>query len=63
MVTKVCRVCKRRMPLKEFVTDKCASFGVKAICKACYRDERKTYPSYPKTNAQADVLRGEGENA
>ncbi len=62
MVTKVCRVCKRRMPLKEFVTDKCASFGVKSICKACYRDERKTYPSYPKTNAHVDELRGEGES-
>lgn len=48
MVTKTCRVCKRRMPLKEFVTDKSASLGVKSICKACYRDERKNYPSYPK---------------
>ena len=48
MVSKTCRVCKRKMPLSEFVTDSYASLGVKNICKACYRDERKGYPSYPK---------------
>lgn len=46
MVTKTCRVCGRKMQLSEFVTDSNASFGVKSICKACYRDERKGYPSY-----------------
>lgn len=61
MVTKTCRVCKRRMPLKEFVTDKSASFGVKAICKACYQYERKTYASYPKANAHVGRLRGDAE--
>lgn len=48
MVTKVCRSCKRKMPLDRFVTDKHSTFGVKGICKACYRDERKNYPSYPR---------------
>ena len=45
---KTCRVCGRRMPIGEFVTDSHASLGVKSICKACYRSERKGYPSYPK---------------
>lgn len=48
MVSKTCRTCKRKLPLSEFVTDSHASLGVKSICKACYRDERKRYPSYPK---------------
>lgn len=48
MMRKTCRVCGRRMQLSEFVTDSHASLGVKNICKACYRDERKGYPSYPK---------------
>lgn len=47
MITKTCRVCGRKMALSEFVTDSHASFGVKRICKACYRYERKTYSSYP----------------
>ena len=46
MMTKVCRVCGRRLPLSELVRDSCATLGVKAICRACYRDERKGYPSY-----------------
>ena len=48
MITKVCRVCGRRLPLESLVKDPYASFGVKSICKACYRDERKLYPSYPR---------------
>lgn len=48
MVTKVCRVCGRRLPIAELVKDSHASFGVKSICKACYRDVRKEYPSYRK---------------
>jgi hypothetical protein len=48
MMSKTCRVCKRKLPLSEFVTDSYASLGGKYICKACYRDERKGYPSYPK---------------
>jgi hypothetical protein len=47
MMTKTCRACGRKMALSEFVTDSHASFGVKRICKACYRYERKTYSSYP----------------
>ena len=47
MMTKTCRVCGRKMAFSEFVTDSHASFGVKRICKACYRYERKTYSSYP----------------
>lgn len=46
MLTKVCRVCGRRLPLSELVADKYAGLGRKSICKACYRDERKSYPSY-----------------
>lgn len=48
MVTKTCRVCGRKLPLGALVTDSHASLGVKSICKACYRDVRKGYPSYPK---------------
>lgn len=46
MMTKVCRVCGRRLPLSELVADKYAGLGRKSICKACYRDERKGYQSY-----------------
>ena len=45
-MTKVCRVCGRRLPLSELVTDRHAGLGKKSICKPCYRDERKGYPSY-----------------
>lgn len=48
MLTKVCRVCGRRLPLSELVTDRHAGLGKKSICKPCYRDVRKTYPSYNK---------------
>lgn len=48
MMRKTCRVCGRKLPLDALVTDSHASLGVKSICKACYRDERKDYPSYPK---------------
>lgn len=48
MLTKVCRVCGRRLPLDELVTDRHAGLGKKSICKSCYRDVRKTYPSYNK---------------
>ena len=51
---KTCRSCGRRMKLSEFVTDSHASFGVKSICKACYRDERKGYPSDPKRKEDGD---------
>ena len=51
---KTCRSCGRRMKLSEFVTDSHASLGVKSICKACYRDERKGYPSYPKRKEDGD---------
>jgi len=47
-MTKVCRVCGRRLPLSELVTDRHAGLGKKSICKPCYRDVRKTYPSYNK---------------
>lgn len=46
MMTKVCRVCGRRLPLSELVTDRYAGLGKKSICKRCYRDERRQYPSY-----------------
>lgn len=36
------------MTADAMVRDSHASFGFKSICKACYRDERKNYPSYPK---------------
>ena len=52
MMRKTCRVCGRKMPLDKLVTDSYASFGVKSICKTCYRDERKNYPSYPKRKEQ-----------
>ena len=55
MMTKTCRVCGRKMALSEFVTDSHASFGVKRICKACYRDLRKTYPSYAKGGKKCQV--------
>lgn len=48
MLTKVCRVCGRRLPLSELVKDKRAGLGRASICKLCYRDVRKTYPSYNK---------------
>lgn len=48
MLTKVCRVCGRRLPLSELVTDRHAGLGRASICKPCYRDVRKTYPSYNK---------------
>lgn len=48
MMHKTCRVCGRKLPLGELVTDSHASLGAKRICKACYRDERKNYPSYPR---------------
>lgn len=46
MLTKVCRVCGRRLPLSELVKDKRAGLGRASICKPCYRDVRKAYPSY-----------------
>ena len=54
MICKTCRVCGRRLPLDKLVTDSYASFGKKSICKACYRDERKGYPSYPKREEDGD---------
>ena len=45
---KTCRVCKRKLPLERFVKDRCAALGVKYVCRACYADERKSYPSYLK---------------
>ena len=48
MMRKTCRVCGRSLTLDKLVTDSHASMGVKNICKACYRDERKSYPSYPR---------------
>lgn len=47
-MTKVCRVCGRRLPLSELVSDSHASLGKKSICKMCYRDERRQYPTYGK---------------
>ena len=45
-MTKVCRVCGRRLPLSELVKDKNAGLGRASICRPCYRYVRKTYPSY-----------------
>ncbi|MBR3653217.1 MAG: hypothetical protein IKN60_04615 [Bacteroidales bacterium] len=45
-MTKVCRVCGRRLPLRDLVKDRGAGLGRASICKACYRDVRKSYPSY-----------------
>lgn len=53
MMRKTCRVCGRRIELDGLVTDSYAGLGVKSICKACYRDERKSYPSYPKRKVQS----------
>ena len=47
-MSKVCRVCGRRLPLSELVTDRYAGLGKKSICKPCYKAERKQYPSYNK---------------
>lgn len=52
MIRKTCRVCDRKLPLDALVTDSHASFGVKSICKACYRDVRKEYTSYRKRAAK-----------
>jgi len=52
MIRKTCRVCGRRLTLDKLVTDSHASLGAKSICKACYRDERKGYPSYPKRKGE-----------
>lgn len=54
MVTKTCRVCGCKLPLDALVTDSYASLGVKSICKACYRDERKGHPSYSKRKEARD---------
>lgn len=43
---KTCRICGRRLTADAMVKDSHATFGFKAICKACYRDERRRYPSY-----------------
>lgn len=48
VMMKTCRVCKRKLPLERFVTDRHATLGIKYICKACYSDVRKNYPSYTK---------------
>ena len=48
MVTKVCRVCGRKLPLEKLVKNKSAGLGRANICKPCYNAERKNYPSYPK---------------
>lgn len=55
MMTKVCRVCGRSLPLSEFVKDRTAALGIKYVCKACYRDLRKTYPSYAKGGKKCQV--------
>lgn len=47
-LTKVCRVCGRRLPLDELVKSRNAGFGRASICKPCYNDLRKTYPSYKR---------------
>lgn len=47
-MTHECTKCGRRLPLSEFVRDRCATLGIKYVCRACYRDLRKTYPSYNK---------------
>lgn len=47
-MTKVCRVCGRRLPLSELVRCKGAGLSYASICKPCYNEERKTYPSYNK---------------
>lgn len=47
-MTHECRKCGRRLPLSEFVKDSHAALGIKYVCKACYRDLRKTFPSYVK---------------
>lgn len=55
MVTKVCRVCGRRLPLDKLVKSKNAGLGRASICKPCYNAERKSYPSYPKRKADKSV--------
>ena len=52
MVTHECTKCRRRLPLSEFVRDSHAALGVKYVCRACYRDIRKTYPSYRRKKNQ-----------
>lgn len=54
MVTHECTKCKRRLPLSEFVRDSHAALGVKYVCRACYRDLRKTYPSYTRARKESD---------
>lgn len=45
-MTHKCRKCGRTLPASDFVRDRCAALGVKYVCRQCYRDLRKTYPSY-----------------
>lgn len=49
----VCRRCGRKLDLSKFVRDRHATLGVKYICKVCYSEERKSYPSYIKANKKA----------
>jgi ribosomal protein L40E len=51
-MTHVCTKCGRRLPLYDFVRDSSAALGIKYVCRACYRDLRKTYPSYPKRKGE-----------
>lgn len=37
--TKVCPMCKRRLPLDCFYSNKGRSDGVATYCKPCYRDK------------------------
>ncbi len=53
MTGRTCIKCGRTLALSEFVTDSYATHGKKSICKACYRDIRKTYPSYERKRVQA----------
>lgn len=52
-MTHVCTKCGRRLPLSEFVRDSHAALGIKYMCRRCYSDIRKTYPSYPRRKEEA----------
>ena len=58
-MTHECRKCGRRLPASEFVRDNHAVLGIKYVCHQCYRDLRKTYPSYGKRGGGLDAARQE----
>ena len=36
---KKCNICKRELPLEAFYKKKHGKYGIRAICKECFRDK------------------------